>query len=131
MHRNVQVTFDFLGLFYLFDRGDTFTFDVGPNGIFVWSKSKGKLSPRSYSLQFEKEYKSIFLRVSPAETLSKHILETPLEIYSGKASGNRIILPIKAIDIISLMCIKQFSHFQTLSQSGACRDKSCMKSCTR
>ena len=42
-----------------YDRGDSFLFDFEPNGISFHSKSKGKLSPRSYHIQFER--KSRFL----------------------------------------------------------------------
>ena len=38
-----------------YDRGDSFPFDFQPNAIpFSW-KSKGKLSPRSYPIQFERK----------------------------------------------------------------------------
>ena len=36
-----------------YDRGDSFTFDFEQNGIPFGSKSKGKLSPRSYPIKFE------------------------------------------------------------------------------
>ena len=35
-----------------YDRGDSFHFDFEPNGIRFGSKSIGKLSPRSNSVQF-------------------------------------------------------------------------------
>ena len=44
-----------------YDRGDCFSFDFEPNGIPFGSKSKGKLSPRSYPIQFEKKYKYSYL----------------------------------------------------------------------
>ena len=40
-----------------FNRGDSFPFDFEPNGIPFGSKSKGKLSPRSYPIQFERKGK--------------------------------------------------------------------------
>ena len=43
------------------DLGDSFAFDFNPNEIPIGSKSKGKLSSRSYSIQFERKWKSIFL----------------------------------------------------------------------
>ena len=43
-----------------YDRGDSFPFDFEPNGIPFGSKWKGKLSPRSYPIQFERKYKSSF-----------------------------------------------------------------------
>ena len=39
-----------------YDRGDSFPFDFDPNGIPFGSKSKGKLSPRSYPIQCERKY---------------------------------------------------------------------------
>ena len=36
-----------------YDRGDSFPFDFEPNGNPFGSKAKGKLSPRSYPIQFE------------------------------------------------------------------------------
>ena len=39
-----------------YDRGDSFHFDFEPNGVPFGSKSKGKLSPRSYPIQYERKY---------------------------------------------------------------------------
>ena len=47
--------------FYEYDRGDSFPFDFEPNGIPFGSKSKGKLSRRSYSIQYERKWKYSFL----------------------------------------------------------------------
>ena len=45
--------------------GDIFPLDFEPqNGIPFCSKSKGKLSSRSYSIQFERKWKSIFQSVA-------------------------------------------------------------------
>ena len=44
-----------------YDRGDSFPFDFEPNGIPFGSKSKGKLSPRSYPIQYERKWKYNFL----------------------------------------------------------------------
>ena len=44
-------------------RGDSFPFDIEPNGIPFGSKSKGKLSPRSYHIQCERKWKYSFLSV--------------------------------------------------------------------
>ena len=46
-----------------YDRGDSFPFDFEPNGILFGAKSKGKLSPQSYPLQFERKWKHSFLSV--------------------------------------------------------------------
>ena len=44
-----------------YDRGDSFSFDFEPKGIPFGSKSKGKLSPRSYSIQCERKWIHSFL----------------------------------------------------------------------
>ena len=52
-----------------YDRGDSFSLDFEPNGFPFGSKSKGKLSPRSYPIQFERKGNTSFLsvRISFAE----------------------------------------------------------------
>ena len=45
-----------------YDRGDSYPFDFEPNGIPSGSKSKGKLSPRSYPIQYEMKWIYSFLR---------------------------------------------------------------------
>ena len=44
-----------------YDRGDSFPVDFEPNEIPFGSKSKGKLSPRSYPIQCERNWKYSFL----------------------------------------------------------------------
>ena len=44
-----------------YGRGDSFPFDFEPNGFPFGSKSKGKLSPRSYPTQCERKRKYNFL----------------------------------------------------------------------
>ena len=44
-----------------YDRRDSFPFDFEPNGIPFGSKSYGKLSPRSYPIQFERKWNISFL----------------------------------------------------------------------
>ena len=46
-----------------YDRGDSFPFDFEPNGILFGSKLKGKLSPRSYPIPFERNWEYSFLSV--------------------------------------------------------------------
>ena len=46
------------------DRGDSFHFDFEPNGIPFGPKSNGKLSSRSYPIQFERKWKYSFLSVA-------------------------------------------------------------------
>ena len=44
-----------------YDCGDSFPLDFEPNGIPFGSKSKGKLSRRSYPIQCERKWKYSFL----------------------------------------------------------------------
>ena len=46
-----------------FDRGDSLLFDFEPNGIQFGSKSTKNLSPRSYFIEIERKWKSIFQSV--------------------------------------------------------------------
>ena len=46
-----------------YDHGDSFPFDFEPNGNPFGSKSKGKLSQRSYPIQFERKLNTSFLSV--------------------------------------------------------------------
>ena len=50
-----------------YDRDDSFNFDFEPNGIPFISKWKGKLSSRSYPVQFEKKWKSSFFSLDQLE----------------------------------------------------------------
>ena len=52
-----------------YDRSDSFPFDFEPNGIPFDSKSKGKLSPRSYPIQSERKCKYSFLSEAAPHTL--------------------------------------------------------------
>ena len=47
-----------------YDRGDSFPFDFEPIEIPFGSKSKGKLSSRSYPIQCETKWKHSFLSVT-------------------------------------------------------------------
>ena len=44
-----------------YDRSDSFSVDFEQNVIPFGSKSKGKLSPRSYPIQYERKWKHSFL----------------------------------------------------------------------
>ena len=46
-----------------YGRGDSFPFDFDSNGFPFGSKSKGKLSPRSDPIQFERKWNTSFLSV--------------------------------------------------------------------
>ena len=54
-----------------YDHGDNFPLDFEPNGIPFGSKSKRKLSPRSYPIQFERKWKHIFLSVTDNINVNK------------------------------------------------------------
>ena len=49
-----------------YDRGDSFPLDFEPDGFPFDSKSKGKLSPRSDPIQFERKLNTCFLSVGSA-----------------------------------------------------------------
>ena len=51
-----------------YDRGDGFPFDFEPKGIPFGSKSKGKLSLRSYPNQFERKWNTSFLSAEAMHT---------------------------------------------------------------
>ena len=54
-----------------YDRGHSFPFDFEPNVNSFGSKSKGKLSPRSYPIQFERKRNNNFLSVAKWSGLSR------------------------------------------------------------
>ena len=56
-----KLYFYFLWHWMGYDHGDSFPFDCEPNGIPFGSKSKGKLSPWSYPIQCERNWKYCFL----------------------------------------------------------------------
>ena len=47
-----------------YDRGGSFPLDFEQNGFPFGSKSKGKLSPRSYPIQCERKWNTSFLSVA-------------------------------------------------------------------
>ena len=47
----------------IYDRGDNFLFDFDPNGFPFGSKSKGKLSTRSYHIHYERKWDTSFFSV--------------------------------------------------------------------
>ena len=65
-----------------YDHGDSLPFDFEPNGIPFGSKSKGKLSPRSHPIQYERKWKYSFLIV---------LLMPSLHSNEGKFSQNEIL----------------------------------------
>ena len=56
-----KLVFHFLSNWIGYDRGDSFPFDFEPNGILFGYKSKGKLSPRSNPIQFDKNWNTNFV----------------------------------------------------------------------
>ena len=56
-----------------YDRGDSFPFDYEPNAHSFGSKSYRKLSPRSHSIQFERNLKSIFASVHSSVQLGNEL----------------------------------------------------------
>ena len=46
------------------DHGDSFLINFEPNGAPFGTKSNGKLSPRSYPIQFERKWSTSFLSES-------------------------------------------------------------------
>jgi len=61
-----KLDFYFLSRLMGYHRGDSFPFDFELNGISFCSKSKGKLSPRSYPIQCERKRKYSFRRYFPS-----------------------------------------------------------------
>ena len=56
-----------------YDRGDSIPFDFEPNGITFGSKSKGKLSPRSDPIQFERKLNTSFLSAILFVSIMRHV----------------------------------------------------------
>ena len=63
-----------------YDRGDSFPFDFEPNGFPFGSKLKGKLSPRSDPIQFERKWNTSFL--SATQLFVQH--------FSATVRGNQL-----------------------------------------
>ena len=54
------------------DRSDSFPFDFEPNGILFGSEWKGKRSPRSHPIQFERKCKNSFLSAHREQSVSEY-----------------------------------------------------------
>ena len=65
-----KLVFHFISNRMGYDRGDSFPFDIELNGIPFSLKSKGKLSPRSYPIQFERKRKYSFPSAEQAGRVS-------------------------------------------------------------
>ena len=66
-----KLYFQFLSHWMGYDRGAGFLFDFEPNGNPFGSKSKGKLSPWSYPIQYERKWKYSFLSVEKRDPFHK------------------------------------------------------------
>ena len=64
-----------------YDRDDSFPFNFEPNGIQFGSKSRGKLSPRSYPNQRERKWKYSFLGVTFLFIIPKFMIKNQLAEY--------------------------------------------------
>ena len=62
-----KLNLHFLSHWMGYHRSDSFPFDFEPNVIPFGSKSKGKLSPRSYLIQCERKWKFNFLSAVQSE----------------------------------------------------------------
>ena len=60
-------------------RGDSFPFNFKPNVVPFGSKSEGKLSPRSYPIQFERKWNTSSLSVAVREDVTRYNGD-PIEI---------------------------------------------------
>ena len=98
----------FLSYWMGYDHGDSFPFDFEPNGIPFGSKSKGKLSPRSYPIQFERKRNTSNLSVGQKESAAGSARNTPPCVGSvrwrhlccGGRDGNcRNLAPGKKISV--------------------------------
>ena len=53
-----------------YDRGESFPSDFEPNEILIGSKSKGKLSPRPYPIQYERKWNTSLHNVGSLRTIT-------------------------------------------------------------
>ena len=79
-----------------YDRGDSFPFDFQPNGVPFHSKSKGKLSPRSYHIQFDRKWNTSFL--------------------SACATSKKIVKSLKVFKVIKSHCKVITSFFEAVRE---------------
>ena len=69
-----------------YDRGDSFLFDFEPNEILFGSKSKGKLSPRSYPIECERKYSFLSVREVSVSWYNGSPIDCPAETLKWKYS---------------------------------------------
>ena len=97
-----KTIFPFLSHWMGYDRGDSFPLDFELNGIPFGSKSKGKLSPRPYPIQFERKSNTSFLSVSGQQIGS-------LELVIGWVTTLRVTYFL----VGGCQSVKQISHDRT------------------
>ena len=83
------------------DRGDSFPFDLEPNGFPFVSKSKGKLSPRSYPIQCERKWKYSFLSVLCVYIYIHIYIHICIPIYRGSRPWHTSGLALTQTGIVS------------------------------
>ena len=88
-----KLYFQFLSHWMGYDHGDSFPFDSEPNWIPFGSKSKGKLSPRSYPIQFERKWNASFLSADSIEEKLQTQYTLHAEKYFRNQTENRLYLP--------------------------------------
>ena len=74
-----------------YGRGDSFPFDFDSNGFPFGSKSKGKMSPRSYPIQFERSWKYSFLSVSQYLLNGTFFMKSTITEAKKRGKGNLVI----------------------------------------
>ena len=77
-----------------YDRGDSFPFNFEPNGIQFGSKSKLKLSPRSYPIQCERKWNYSFLSVAKLEKRASAGVSRP--------NGAQLRAPLEPLSSVEL-----------------------------
>ena len=80
-----------------YDRGDSFPFDFEPNGITFDSKSKGKLSPRPYPIQCERNWKYSFLSESLATLGGSSVAREPNSSWHNGDQIEGALIPLGTI----------------------------------
>ena len=93
-----KLYFLFLSYWMGYDRGDSFPLDFEPNGLTFGSKSKGKLSARSYPIQCEIKWKYNFLNVlsSLGQDFDSHFPTTGKQqtyLHQSASRGDKWVFP--------------------------------------
>ena len=78
-----------------YDRGDSFPSDFEPNGNPFGSKSEGKLSPRSYPIQFERKSNTSFFSVDIQG--NRNLFPQPSERLAPGAQLRALLKPLGTI----------------------------------